>query len=377
MIEDVRNRIDKIDDELARLFGERIALAEEVAALKKERGLPILDTAREREIVSRLTEGMPDALAGCTKTLFATVFDLSRSRQAAALGAPSKAAAEMRAALESTPALFPKSAVVACQGAEGANSAAACERLFERPSIMYFNTFEGVFGAVDKGLCRYGILPIENSLHGSVTDVYDLMKKHRFYIVQSARMKISHVLLGQPGAKLEGIRKIYSHEQALGQCSEFLKTLSVQTETVENTALAAKLVSQSGAPDEAAISSRQCAELYSLAPLSEDVQNSDGNYTKFICISKSLEIYPGARKASLMMAVPHRPGALYRLIAKFAALGINMTKLESRVMPSKDFEAMFFFDFDVSVYDDAAFSLFSELEAGNERFVFLGCYSES
>jgi len=128
----------------------------------------------------------------------------------------------------------------------------------------------------------------------------------------------------------------------------------------------------------AAISSAQCAELYNLVVLSEDVQNSDNNYTKFICISKRLEIYPGARKISLMTTVSHRPGSLYQLIAKFAALGINMTKLESRVMPNKDSEAMFYFDFDLSVYDnDAVFNLFSQLESGNDKFVFLGCYSET
>jgi len=377
MIGDIRTQIDKIDDELVRLFAERLSLVEGIAAKKKEANLPVLDTAREREIISRVTEGKSDAIAGYTKTLFTAIFDLSRSHQAKLLCAPSKVSAEIRSALENTPSLFPKSAVVACQGTEGANSTTACERLFERPSIMYFNNFEGVFGAVDKGLCQYGILPIENNLHGSVTDIYDLMKKYRFSIVQSVKLKINHVLLAKPGVKIKDIRKIYSHEQALGQCSEFLKTMNVSLEACENTAIAAKMISEGDAKDVAAISSIQCAELYNLDILDEDIQNSVNNYTKFICISKRLEIYPGARKISLMMTVPHRPGSLYQLIAKFAALGINMTKLESRVLPSKDSEAMFFFDFDVSVYDDAIFNLFSDLEAGKEKFVFLGCYSET
>jgi len=374
----IRNKIDKIDDDLARLFAERLSLVGEIAHKKKEQKLPALNTAREREVITRLTEGKPDDIAGYTKTLYTTIFDLSRSHQAKTLSASPKVAAEIRSALENTPQLFPKSAVVACQGTEGANSTTACERLFERPSIMYFNTFEGVFGAVDKGLCRYGILPIENSLHGSVTDIYDLMNKYRFSIVQSVKLQINHVLLAKPGAKITGIRKIYSHEQALGQCSEFLKGTNIAIEACENTALAAKMISESDATDTAAISSVQCAELYNLAVLSESIQNSDNNYTRFICISKQLEIYPGARKISLMTTVSHRPGSLYQLIAKFAALGINMTKLESRVMPNKDFEAMFYFDFDLSVHDnDAIFNLFSQLEGGADKFVFLGCYPEA
>jgi len=378
MIDEIRNRIDKIDDELAGLFAQRLSLVEEIAKKKKEENLPILNTAREREIITRLTEGKSDAMAGYTKTLYTAIFDLSRSHQARVFSESSKVATSIRSALENTPALFPKSAVVACQGTEGANSTTACERLFERPSIMYFNTFEGVFAAVDKGLCQYGVLPIENSLHGSVTDVYDLMNKYRFSIVQGVKLKINHVLLAKPGAKIGDIRKIYSHEQALGQCSDFLKGSNIAIEACENTAMAAKMISQGDAMDVAAISSAQCAELYNLVVLSEDVQNSDNNYTKFICISKRLEIYPGARKISLMTTVSHRPGSLYQLIAKFAALGINMTKLESRVMPNKDSEAMFYFDFDLSVYDnDAVFNLFSQLESGNDKFVFLGCYSET
>jgi chorismate mutase/prephenate dehydratase len=129
-------------------------------------------------------------------------------------------------------------------------------------------------------------------------------------------------------------------------------------------------------PGAAAISSMQCAQLYTLSVLSEDIQNSDNNYTRFICISKKPEIYPGARKISLMLALPHRPGSLYQFLAKLAALGINLTKLESRPLPDRDFEFMFYFDLDVSVYDEAVFSLFAQLESGNEKFMFLGCYTE-
>jgi len=376
MLEDVRKRIDTYDDEIVEIFTDRIALADEIVKAKKSENRPIQDSEREREIINRLTKEKPDTLAGYIKILYTTIFDLSRSHQAKLLSSGSQVAEEISQALKNTPQLFPKSAVVACQGTEGANSTTACEKLFERPSIMYFNTFDGVFTAVEKNLCQYGILPIENSLHGSVTGIYDLMKKYRFYIVQGVKLKINHVLLTKPGTKLKDIKKIYSHEQALAQCSEFIKNSNIAIEPCENTAIAAKMVKESGSADVAAISSIQCAELYNLEILREDIQNNDNNYTRFICISKKLEIYPGSRKISLMMTIPHRPGSLYLIISKFAALGINLTKLESRPLPDKDFEFMFYFDLDVSVYDEAVFNLFSQLEGGNEKFVFLGCYTE-
>ena len=376
MLEEQRKRIDEIDDEIFRLFLERLKVTEEVAKVKKENNLPIVNPAREREIINRLAEGQTDAMAGYTKILFNTIFDLSRSQQTKLVGPKSEPEACIRSALENTPQLFPKSAVIACQGSEGANSVIACEKLFERPSVMYFNTFESVFGAVDKNLCRYGILPIENSLHGSVSGIYDLMQKHRFFIVRGVKLKINHVLLVNPGVKLKDIQKIYSHEQALAQCSEFLKNTGIEVEPVENTATAAKMISENGITDAAAISTIRCSELYNLDVLCENIQDSENNYTRFICISKDLEIYPGANLISLMMTLPHKPGSLYHQIAKFAALGINLTKLESRPLPDKDFEFMFYFELNIPVYDEAVFNLFSQLEGGNEKFVFMGCYSE-
>jgi chorismate mutase/prephenate dehydratase len=181
---------------------------------------------------------------------------------------------------------------------------------------MYFKRFEGVLQAVDSGLCRYGVLPIENSSYGSVTEVYDLMRKYRFSIVRSVRLKIDHRLLAKPGAKLEDIKEVISHEQAIGQCSEFLKTLkNVKITVCENTAAAAQMVAASDRTDIAAISSPACAALYGLGILKAEVSNSDSNFTRFICVAKNLEIYPGANKMSLMLNVQHKPGALYSMIA--------------------------------------------------------------
>jgi len=376
-LKDLRVQIDGIDDQLVELFKKRLDIATEVARAKEAQGLPILNSAREREIVNRLTQELDDEMAGYVKILYTTLFDLSRAHQAECMKKNSVIGEKIEKALKETPELFPKSATVACQGIEGANSTIACEKLFARPSILYFNNFEGVIAAVEKGLCQYGILPIENSLHGSVIENYDLMNKHHFYIVNSIKIKINHFLLAKPGTKKEDIKVVYSHEQAIGQCSELLKSMNVEVIPCENTAIAAKKVAESNDPGVAAISSRQCAELYNLSIVEENLQNNENNYTKFVCISKKLEIYPGAKKISLMLTLPHKPGALYELMAKFTALGINLTKLESRPIPNRDFEFMFYFDLDVSVYDKAVFNLFSQLENGMESFEFMGCYNEN
>ncbi len=375
-LEDLRQRIDEIDDELVRLFVERIGIAEQVAEEKRAAGLPIRNDAREREILSRLTAGKDDYMVSYIRTLYSSIFDLSRSHQAVCGEVHSTIAEEISNALEHTLKVFPKSAAVACQGIEGANSTYAVERMFSNPMIMYFNAFEGVFSAVDKGLCQYGMLPIENSLHGSVTHVYELLERYKLYIVNSVKLKINHTLLAVSGAELSDIKAVYSHEQALAQCSDFLRELGIEPRACENTAIAARMVAESGDKSIAAISSMSCAELYNLSVLSEHVQNNANNYTRFICISKKLEIYPGANRISLMITLPHKPGSLYHIMSKFAALGINLTKLESRPLPDRDFEFVFYFDLDVSVYDDAVLRLFTQLECGSERFVFLGCYSE-
>ncbi len=376
-MENLRSKIDVLDDKLVVLFEERMNIAEQIGQIKRAGSLPVEDRTREREIINRLTKNQSDEMAGYAKILYSTIFDLSRSWQNRQIYASGVLAQKIEKALSETPKLFPQSATVACQGTEGAYSQIASEKLFSRPTLMYTNSFQGVFQAVDKNLCQYGLLPIENSVYGSVNEVYDLMEKYRFYIAKAVRMQVNHVLLAKKNVDFSMIKEIFSHEQALGQCSEFLSSLKgVKVTVCANTAIAAELVANREASDAAAISSKSCAELYGLSILSERVQNSDNNYTRFICISKELEIYPGANKTSLMFSLPHRPGSLYSIIAKFAALGLNLTKLESRPILGKDFEFMFYFDMDASVYSSELISLLSELENSPERFSYLGSYTE-
>ena len=375
---DYRAQIDSIDDQLMELFNQRMQISAKIAEYKSAHHIGTKVKSRERSILSRVSEQADEGLDGYARVLFSTLFDVSRAYQNSLNATETALSRELTEAVQNTPALFPTKGVVACQGVEGAYSQIACDKLFSFANILYFKTFEGVFQAVEKGLCEFGTLPIENSSYGSVNEVYDLMRHFNFHIVRSLKLKIDHALLAKPGKQLSDIKEIFSHEQALGQCSAFLKQLGdVKITVCENTAAAAKMVSDSDREDIAAISSHECAELYGLSILSDDIQNSDSNFTRFICITKDLRIFPGSNKISLMLSLPHRPGALYAFMSKIAALGLNVSKLESRPIPGKDFEFLFYFDIDASVISPEVIHFLSDLSKEPEMFMFLGNYSEA
>ena len=372
-----REQIDRVDDELLRLFAERMDLSTQIAAYKKENGLPVLDASRERQKLNSIAEKSPEGLSEYAVSLYSLIFELSRSCQNRLLGASTTLTEQIQAAIEHTPKLFPSNVTVACQGVEGAYAQLACDKLFKMPNIFYFSSFNAVFSAIENGLCQYGVIPVENSTAGSVNAVYDLMHKHHFSIVRSVRLKVDHNLLVKPGTNLDEIREIYSHEQAISQCASFLHSLSgVKVVPCENTAVAAKMVAESDRRDVAALSSRECMRLYGLQCLKESVQDQGNNHTRFICISKGLEIYPGADRTSLMMVLPHQPGSLYKVLSRFYALGLNLNKLESRPIPERNFEFMFYFDLETSVYSPAFIQLMGELQTICEDFSYLGSYSE-
>ena len=376
-IEELRARIDRIDSDLIRLYAERLETAAEIGKYKQEHNLPVFDPAREREVLNKVGAEAGEANENGVRALFSFLMAQSRTSQMLDRKQESELGKLIRRSVEETPKLFPEKAKVACQGVEGAYSQQACEKMFRSPAITYCKTFGDVFSAIESGECEYGVLPIENSLAGSVNSVYDKLLSRKCYIVRSARVKIDHTLLVKPGTKPEDIREIWSHEQAIQQCSDLLsKNKQWQVNVSSNTAAAARMVAESGRKDVAAISSGRCAQLYGLEILKTDIQNNSNNHTRFICISRKPEIYPGADRTSLMLALPDRPGALYQLLGRFYAQGINLTKLESRPVPGKDFEFMFCFDIDASVYSPAFTRLIEELDVTLEKCVYLGSYSE-
>lgn len=374
-LSEYRAKLDAIDDQMAALFKERMETVKQVADYKKANGVPVMAAGRERDILYRVTGLAGGELEEYTKILWSTLLELSRDYQENRLTTgESPLCRDILAAAERT-GQFPTRAVVACQGIEGAYSQIACDKLFPLSQIMYFGRFEGVFRAVEAGMCRYGILPIENSSAGSVTEVYDLMEKYNCKIVRSLKLKVDHCLLASPGVSLKDVKEVVAHEQALDQCGDFLKSSGVKVTVFSNNAAAAKYVSESQRTDLAAIASVNCADLYGLRVLSDHIANSDHNYTRFICISKTMEIYEGANRITFVTSASHRPGSLYSLIAKFATRGLNISKLESRPIPGKDFEFRFYFDVEASVKNRDTQTVLSQL-AKEDFFTFLGAYSE-
>lgn len=376
-LKDLRKDIDEIDKQIVELFQKRMKVASKIADYKIANNLPVLDSKREREKLNAIAQMGEDEFKSYLRVLYSLLFELSRSYQEKITESKSELMNSIENAINTTEKLFPIQATVACQGIEGAYSQIACEKIFKHSNIVYFDKWEKVFDAIEQGFCEYGILPIENSTAGSVKKVYDLMVNRNFSIVRSTRMQINHNLLTKGNVQLSEIKEIYSHEQAISQCSEFLSTLKgVRVTKVENTAIAAKMVADSDRNDVAAISSSECSEIYNLVNLKKSVQNKDNNYTRFICISKNLEIYPGADKTSLMLILKHQPGALYKVLSRLYALDINLIKLESRPIADRNFEFMFYFDIETSIYSEEFVNLICELDGICDEFKYLGSYYE-
>lgn len=378
MLEELRKKIDTLDDKIAKLYLERQSVVKEIGEEKARNRTAVADPSREKQIIARVTKSADDEQKIYLKRVFETIMETSRAYQRRLVAPVSPLADELRRVLMEGKKYFPVSSAVACQGVEGSYSSIAADKLFEIADITYFRNFEGVFQAVEKGLCDYGVLPIENSAVGSVNAVYDLMKKHRFYIVRSIKLKVCHHLLAKKGVKISDIKEIFSHEQAIGQCAEYLQKFAkdVKITACPNTAVAAEKVAASDRTDVACISSRNCADLYDLGILDGNIQDNDSNYTRFICISKNLQVFAPAGKISIMMTLPHESGSLNRVLNKFSTLGLNLTKLESRPLPGTDFEFMFYFDFEGQIENSDTLALIAELDRGSEQFFFLGSYYE-
>jgi len=376
-LDDIRIEIDEIDAQIVELYKKRMSAVSSVLEYKKQNNLPVLDKGRERKLLCRLSELAGDEFSADIIRLYSLIMEQSRAYQKRNININSQIIGKIENALSHTPPLFPEKATVAVQGTEGAYAQSACDKLFALPNIMYLKTFEDVFKAIDCGMCKYGILPIENNTAGSVNKVYDLMMSHNFYIVRSIRVKIDHMLLTKKGTPLRNIREIVSHEQALNQCSKFLNEhKDIKVTVFENTAKAAEYVAKSERNDLAAIASENCCEIYSLSPIERNIQNSDNNFTRFICISKDLEIYTGATKSSMMMTLPHKPGSLYSILSKFYIHNVNIAKLESRPLAGKGFEFMFYFDIDAPIIAENTKRLINELSLELDYFLYLGSYTE-
>lgn len=272
---------------------------------------------------------------------------------------------------------LPSHARVACQGVEGAYSNQAAEQFFEHPEIQYYAQFEEVFQAVEDGRVEYGVLPIENSTAGSVSQVYDLMRRHNFYIIKDTKVLVRHNLLTAEETTIEELTDVYSHTQALAQCTKLQEQYTtIRFHEYANTAMAAKFVAEEENPHYAALASAKCAQLYHMHILQRDVQDISGNATRFICISKKPGFSKHANKISVCFTVPHKPGSLHHILHKFALNNLNLCKLESRPYPEKKFEYLFYLDLEGKSSDYHVRWLLNDLDNQLEYFKFLGNYDE-
>ena len=374
----VRTCIDQIDRELMALLNERMDISADVAAAKRKTGKAVLDPAREREKLAAVTDMVPPERQPQAIALMNLLMSMSKAEQQRLLkrGSAHSTADAARASLLPADEPFPAIAHVACQGVEGAYSQIAATRLFKVPGIAFHKSFEGVIAAVASGEVEYGILPIENSTAGSVNAVYDLLAVNDLSIVRSLRLKIDHNLVARPGTRLEDVREVISHSQALAQCAGYLAGLDVEKTACPNTALAARTVSESGRTDLAALSSRDCAALYGLEILEPSVQDSDANYTRFAVVSAEPKIFAGATRTSLRVRLPHTPGSLYRVLERIYALDVNLVKLESRPIPGQDFAFAFYFDLDCAPGDPGFDTLLDALDDVCEQVHYFGSYQE-
>ena len=365
---DLRNRIDDIDKEILKLFIERMDIAKDVAMFKVENNLPVFQSSREIEIINNVRNNSPEKLKNSSEVLFKNIMDISKYCQEIEIF-------NNQGNFSYIDFINNNGFSIGCQGVDEAYSHIASKKLFGENNVVFFKTFDEVFEAVENGSIDFGVLPIQNSTAGSVAKTYELLRKYNLYISSSISLKLSHCLATRKGVKIENIKKVYSHEQALWQCSDYLKDNNFDGCAFSNTALSAEYVKNC---DEnfACICSVDCAKLNGLEILSEDISNADENYTRFICISKKIFIPKNADIISVSLSLPHSSGALYSLLTKFAVAGLNLLRIESKPIASKDFDVVFYLDFAGSIKDENVVKLLTALKNELNYFKFLGNYNE-
>ncbi len=368
-LNELRNRIDVIDSEILKLFTDRMDVCRAVAEFKKENNLPVMQGGREKQVIDRVRSNAPDDLKDGAAMLFQNIMDISKCIQNMEI--------EHDTRLFSPKPFIPENAgKIACQGTAGAYSEAACKKLFGDKPTVFYTSFEDVFNAVETNEADFGLLPLENSTIGNISETYELMSKHNFNICSLVRVEITHCLAAAKGASADTVKYVYSKEEALEQCSEFIKENGLIRREYANTALSAELVRDRNDPSIACICSKQCAELYGLEILNDRIADAYPNYTRFICFSKEYISPKDADTITVCVTIPDTPGSLYRMLTKFYVAGLNLSKIESKNIAGSDFEVMFYLDFKGSCTDPKVVALLHDLENEMSFFRFMGSFKE-
>ena len=348
-LETYRRQIDAIDAQLVPLFLERMAVTQKVGEYKKRSGLPVLDSSREREVVSAKTALAPDpALKADVAALYESILAISRRQQRKLVREgtedPGYARWLKSYAWRRDPVQNPR---VIYQGEPGAYSEEAAAGFFgEAARSRGLPWFNDVFQALAQGEADYAMLPIENSSTGSIRQVYDLLAQYDFSLVGEWQVKVEHCLAALPGVTMEDIETVYSHEQGLMQCDRFLDAHRDWARVPAlDTAGSAKQVAETGDQTAAAICSRRAAKLYGLNILACPINHNTANFTRFVAVSPRLELREGRDKIAAVFTLPHQAGSLHEILTIFAVYGLNMVKLESRPIPDRGWEYRFFVEF--------------------------------
>ncbi|WP_416201175.1 MAG: Bifunctional chorismate mutase/prephenate dehydratase [Thermocaproicibacter melissae] len=366
-LEEIRSEIDEIDAQLLPLFLRRMKCAEKVAEIKKGTGRAVFDPVREKKILDDVA-AKAGSYGGEARIVYSTMMTMSRAAQHRILGAGK----ELRDAVERASSVLPSPKAVACLGQSGSFSHEAMLRLYPNAKPLLLDDFSAVFEAVADGSASLGIVPVENSSAGSVGEVYDLILKYRFSILGALSLPIRHCLASAE-TDIHKIHTVYSHPQALRQCTGFLRAHGWETKPCSSTAAAAE---EAEKPGVAAVCSLCAAKERGLNILAEDIQDVSGNRTRFLVIGREIVIPADADKISLCFSLPHTIGSLSGVLTRFAAAGLNLTKIESRPIPGKNFEYDFYLDFTGSAREERTLGLLCALHDELPRFTFLGNYHE-
>ncbi len=373
-IKDIRQEIDEIDAQLVELFKRRMDCSAMVGQYKKEGNIPILNIEREKQVLKKV-EAEGGEYGHYTRILYGNIMELSRDLQYSMNGAGE----ELKKLIESADTTLDAQSDkwnIACLGTAGSNSHLAAMGYFPNAAFSLEKNFDAVFDAVGRDAADFGVLPVENSVAGSVTHVYDLMLKYRYYIVGEIDLPIEYCLCTIPQTQLSDIELVLSHEQGLAQCSVFIGENGFKKKKCSSTSSAAKTVAEEKRVNWAAICSEQAAKEFGLKILDKRIQDYSSNCTRFVVISKKPIITKNAGKISLCFAVPDpkESGSLYNVLCRFASHGLNLTKIESRPIPDSPFVYLFYVDFTGNILSEENSRMIYSLSEELDEFSFLGNY---
>lgn len=373
-LNEIRGKIDSIDDKILDLFIERMNLSLDVAKFKSANNMVVFQGEREKFIIDNVRENAPEPLKKSAAFLFMNIMDISKCAQINEISPDFK--------INFTDKIKER-ASVAVQGIEGAYGHAACKKLFDNGSISFFASFKEVFEAVESGDVDYGVLPVENSTAGEVTANMELLERHSVYICRTVFVECAHVLAAKKGVREEDVKILFGHEQAIRQCTSYIEGRGDLTVIpYHNNAAAAKMVSENESGELGCICSAECAEMHGLEIVRDSIASDPDNRTRFICISKNVEVYGDADTVAVSLSIPNISGALYRLLTKFAVNGLSMSKILSKPLPTEvkmkfPEDYMFYIEFDGSVKDPVVRRLLGNFESELNYFKFHGNFAGS